>query len=266
MVQPSGAIGADAVKTCCPWMLIASDVGSLLPAPRRLNLRKPGHVGVTQHQADIGMRDQAALIADDIRMAVLADLDLRNHIPDQLEIDLGDADAGVLAGPGQRECHVGLGVPAKVNRAVIDLVGDGFGEFGILGEVDPAVEKRPSPAADTRSRSLPVASTCASSVIAGTCRNSRSASNRRGSIARDAVAGVGRGDVGRPWQLGGPADLAFDLLDELADLGRRRLGLFALDADQGRFVLRGNREKTSKIPLDSRRDADHRDEQGGRIW
>ena len=35
---------------------------------------------------------------------------------------------------------------------------------------------------DTRNRSLPVESTCASSVIAGTCRNSRSASNRRCSI------------------------------------------------------------------------------------
>ena len=35
---------------------------------------------------------------------------------------------------------------------------------------------------DTRSRSLPVESTCASSVMAGTCRNSRKASNRRCSI------------------------------------------------------------------------------------
>ena len=35
---------------------------------------------------------------------------------------------------------------------------------------------------DTRSRSLPVASTCASSVMAGTWRNSRNASKRRCSI------------------------------------------------------------------------------------
>ena len=79
---------------------------------------------------------------------------------------------------------------------------------------------------ETRKRSLPVESIWASSVIAGTWRSSRSASNRRFSQR-----------ARRPGQLGGPAELAFDLLDELADLGRRRLGLFVLDADQGDLVL-----------------------------
>ena len=41
----------------------------------------------------------------------------------------------------------------------------------------------------------------------------------------------------RPGQLHGPAELALDLLDELADLCRRGLGLLALDADQRRLVL-----------------------------
>jgi hypothetical protein len=41
----------------------------------------------------------------------------------------------------------------------------------------------------------------------------------------------------RPRQLGGPAELAFDLLDELADLGCRSLGLLVLNPDQGRLVL-----------------------------
>ena len=41
----------------------------------------------------------------------------------------------------------------------------------------------------------------------------------------------------RPGQLHGPAELALDLLDELADLRRRGLGLLALDADQRRLVL-----------------------------
>jgi hypothetical protein len=43
--------------------------------------------------------------------------------------------------------------------------------------------------------------------------------------------------AGRPGQLRGPADLCLDLPDELADLGSRRLGLFALNADQRRFVF-----------------------------
>ena len=41
----------------------------------------------------------------------------------------------------------------------------------------------------------------------------------------------------RPRQLRGPAELALDLLDELADLGGRRLGLLVLDPDQRGLVL-----------------------------
>src|SRR6476619_7400262 len=63
---------------------------------------------------------------------------------------------------------------------------------------------------ETRSCSRPVESSCESSVIAG---------------------------AGGPGQLRGPSHLALDLLDELADLGRRGLGLLALDADQRCLVL-----------------------------
>src|SRR5216683_2093739 len=69
---------------------------------RGLNLQQLRHVGVAQHQADVRMRDQSPLRADDIGMTALADLDLGNHVPDQLQVDLGDADTGVLAGAGQR--------------------------------------------------------------------------------------------------------------------------------------------------------------------
>src|ERR1019366_8268445 len=41
----------------------------------------------------------------------------------------------------------------------------------------------------------------------------------------------------RPRQLRGPADLAFDLLDELADLGGGRIRLLMLDLDQRGLVL-----------------------------
>ena len=41
----------------------------------------------------------------------------------------------------------------------------------------------------------------------------------------------------RPWQLRGPSDLALDFLDELPDLGCRRLRLLALNADEGGLVL-----------------------------
>ena len=101
---------------------------------------EPRQVGIAQHQADVGMRDQPALRVDHVGLAVLADLDLRDHVPDQLEIDLGDADAGVAPRAGERQRHVGLGFAAEIDRAVIDLVGDGLGEFRVLGEVGLAAD------------------------------------------------------------------------------------------------------------------------------
>ena len=85
------------------------------------------------------MGDQPPARAHHIGMAALADLDLRDHVPDQFQIDLGDADTGVLAVAGQRQRHIRLGLAAEIDRAVINLVGDGFGEFRLFGEVDPAV-------------------------------------------------------------------------------------------------------------------------------
>ena len=78
------------------------------------------------------MRNQPALSVDDISAAVLANLDLGHHVPNQLQIDLGDADAGVLAGAGHCQRHIGLRLPPEINRPVIDLVGDGLGEFRLL--------------------------------------------------------------------------------------------------------------------------------------
>ena len=78
------------------------------------------------------MRNQPALRGNNISAAVLANLDLGHHVPDQLQVDLGDADAGVLTGAGHRQRHIGLGFPAEVDRPVVDFVGDGFGEFRLL--------------------------------------------------------------------------------------------------------------------------------------
>jgi signal transduction histidine kinase len=58
-------------------------------------LRAARTCGVAQDETDVGMCDQPALRVDHVGVAALADLDLRDHVPDQLEIDLGDADAGV---------------------------------------------------------------------------------------------------------------------------------------------------------------------------
>ena len=78
------------------------------------------------------MSNQPPLRADYIGVAVLADPDLGDNVPDQLQIDFRNADASVLAGAGDSERHVRLGLAAEVDRAVIDLVGDGLGELGGL--------------------------------------------------------------------------------------------------------------------------------------
>ena len=229
MVQPSGAIGAEAVSTSWPWILSApcsaSGVVSAPPGLRRLHLHQLRHVGVAQHQADVGMRDQAPLRAHHIGMAALADLDLRDHVPDQLEIDLGDADAGVLAGAGQRQRHIGLGLPAEIDRPVIDLVGDGLGELRVLGEIEPAVHdihgeaRHPQP------------------LLAGRIDLRQFGDGRHLPQQPQRIEPALLDRARRPGQLRGPAQLAFDFLDELADLGRGGLGLLVLDADQGRLVL-----------------------------
>ena len=63
-----------------------------------------------------------------------------------------------------------------------------------------------------------------------------------------------------PWQLRGPAELALDFLDELADLGRRRYRLLVLDTDQRCLVL-AIVEENLEDPVGCQRDADHGDEQ-----
>src|SRR6516164_3355402 len=59
---------------------------------RRAHLRELRHVGIAQYEADIGMRDQPSLCVNDIGVTALADLDLRDHVPDELEIDFRDAE------------------------------------------------------------------------------------------------------------------------------------------------------------------------------
>ena len=57
-----------------------------------------------------------------------------------------------------------------------------------------------------------------------------------------------------------PAELALDLLDELADLGGGSFRLFALDTDQRCFVLLVVEEDVENA-VRQERDADDRDEQ-----
>ena len=214
--------------------LAAADVGRLLHLlgraggdgrARRLDLRQLRHVGIAQHQADVGMRDEAALRVDHVGLAVLADLDLRDHVPDQLEIDLGDADAGIAPRAGERQRHVGLGFAAEIDRAVIDLLGHRLGELRLLGEIGLA---RDHVHGEPRHLEL---------LAAGGVELRQLGDRRHLAQQPQAVEAPLLERARRPWQLRRPADLALDLLDELPDLGRRGFRLLALDADQRGLVL-----------------------------
>ena len=80
--------------------LVALDIGRLLhllggvagrSGPRAPHLRQPRHIGVAQDEADVGMGDQSACGIDHVGAAVPGEFDLRQHVPDELQIDFGDA-------------------------------------------------------------------------------------------------------------------------------------------------------------------------------
>ena len=194
------------------------------------------------------MGDQPPLRSDHIGVAALADLDLRDHVPDELEVDLGDADAGVAPRAGDRERHVGLGLAAEVDRAVIDLLRHRLGEFRVLRQVEPAADHVHG---EPRHPEL---------LLAGRIELRQLGDGRHLAQQPQRVEAALLERARRPGQLRGPAELALDLLDELADLRGRGLGLLALDADQRRLVLLVG-EPDLEQPVGEQRDADDGDEQ-----
>src|SRR5262249_56416365 len=86
------------------------------------------------------MSDEAAYPIHDVGMAMLANLDLRDDVPDEFEVDLRDADPGVTTIAGQCKGHVWFRFRAKIDRTVIGLVSHCLDEFRVLGDVDVAVD------------------------------------------------------------------------------------------------------------------------------
>jgi len=68
-------------------------------------------------------------------MAALAHFDLRDHVPDQLEIHLGHAHPGITSGTGYGERHIRFRFTAEIDRPVINLARYRFRELRIVGEV-----------------------------------------------------------------------------------------------------------------------------------
>src|SRR5947207_8309938 len=171
------------------------------------------------------MGDEPPLRVDDIGVAALADLDLRDHVPNELKIDLGDADARVAPRAGNGERHVRLGFAAEIDWAVIDLARHRFGEFGVTGQIGAARDhvhgepRYPQP------------------LLAGGVELRELGDG--GDLAQQpqGVETALLDRARRPRQLRGPAELTLDLFDELADLGGGGLRLLALDANERGLML-----------------------------
>ena len=196
------------------------------------------------------MRDQPALVVDDIGVAGLADLDRGDDVPDQLEIDLGDGDAGVAAALRHRHRHVGLGVLAEIDRSEPHLLGERLGKAGIgrvigaaadhihrqTGHFELLVALAVELAELGDRRHLPLQSAEVEAALLDRCRG--------------------------PLRRRRPADLLLDLGDELLDALRRRLGLLALQLDR-RVPGLDIGEPDIERPVDQQHQADEPDESGG---
>ena len=117
------------------------------------------------------------------------------------------------------------GVAAEIDRTVIDLLGHRVGEFRLLGKIDLAVD-------DVHRQPGYAELLLAGRIKLRQFRDRRYLAQQAQPIELPLIGGAGR-----PRQLGRPADLAFDLLDELPDLDGCRLRLLSLNANERSFVL-----------------------------
>ena len=171
------------------------------------------------------MGDQPAVAVDDIGIAGLPDLDRGDHVPDQLEVDLGHRDPGAPAGARQRHRHVGLGFLAEVDRAEPDALVLDLLEARLVRAVGARLPTTSMARRETLSCSRP----CAVEL--------RQLGDRRHLAQQpDEVEAALVDRSRRPLRVRRPADLPLDLVDELLDALSAAAGLLVLQA--GQRVLR----------------------------
>ena len=186
--------------------------GTARLAQSRRHLRQLHETGVPQHQADVRVCDQPPLLIDHIGITVAPDLQPTDDIPDQLEIHIGDGDTGISAGPGNGNGQVGLGLVAEVHRTERDLAGQRIDEQRVVRKIRPAgdhIHGQPG--------HLEL-------FLAGRVKLSQFGDRRHLAQQPHIVEAALVDTAGGPLSLRGPADLAFDLTDELRDAAvpRRR--------------------------------------------
>src|SRR5262249_51449554 len=153
------------------------------------------------------------------------DLDTRDDVPDELEVDLGHGDAGLVARSGDGDRHVRLGFLPEVDRAEPGLAGSRLGELRVARKILPA----PGDVhAETRN---------APRLASGLVEVAQVGDRRH--LAQQLEEVYAPLLKARPAELRQPhpAELVLDLLHVGLDARRRARGLLALKREKVRLVL-----------------------------
>ena len=185
-------------------------------------------------------------------VARLADMDRRDHIPDQFQIDHGNCDpvAGPCAGHGNG--HVGLGTFVQRHRAVPDPVRTRAEHGGVVRPIDAAVHH------------IRIDAGNAQPLDAGAVDERDLDDRRHLPHQPQDVEAVPLVHAVAPGQLHRPLQLVGDVVEKARDLPRRRYRLGAQTRAQHRALI-AIAEPGLARPIRDQRDHD-RDEQREKVF
>src|SRR5437899_758000 len=86
------------------------------------------------------MSYKTAALIHHISISTLADCQVRDHVPDELEVCFGGDDSRVLPRTGHGNRHVRLRFLTEVDRAEIGLACNCFLELRVAGEIEIAAD------------------------------------------------------------------------------------------------------------------------------
>jgi hypothetical protein len=171
------------------------------------------------------MGDQASRAVEDEGIAGAPDLDAGDHLPDELEVDLGDRHADRRAVAGDGDHHERLRAVVEVHRPEPRAVGSRALHRRPQREIGAAVD----PVQPDARHEQPFA---ALGVDQGQVLDSRDLAQQA-----ERVEPVPLAAPLRPRQLHGPAELLADAVDEILDLHRREPGFGVQDVVQPRPLV-----------------------------
>jgi hypothetical protein len=152
--------------------------------PQALDGSERGGSRPLQHPIHVGMGDQPAGLVDEEGMARAPDPYARDQLPDELEIDLRDDDAGRAAIAPTATLMKDSEPPAKVTDPNQTPVARASITAGSTDRSPPAARSKSTRERNRRSRPSPSPLTIARLAMAGTRRSTPSASSRRSATGR----------------------------------------------------------------------------------